>query len=106
MRREQRTSAMNVEVLAMTPATMSEWPLRYFVALWTTTSKPMAAGLKLTGGVKVLSMTEVSWCSRQKATTALRSPTCIGPDRESTNGIDEAACLAQPCICCLTWKLA
>ncbi len=37
---------------------MSEWPLRYFVALCRDRSKPAAVGRKLTGIAKVLSINQ------------------------------------------------
>lgn len=60
-----------------TPATMSLWPFKYLVALWTTTSKPISRGRKFTGLAKVLSITEIKPCSRAKSATARRCGTSI-----------------------------
>ena len=45
---------------AATPATTSEWPLRYLVAECTTTSKPRSSGRCRYGEAKVLSATLIS----------------------------------------------
>ena len=55
---------------------MSEWPLRYFVALWSDRSKPNSTARKFTGVANVLSIIEISPCSRANATAASRHPTC------------------------------
>lgn len=65
---------MNFRGPETTPASKSEWPFRYFVALCIT-MKPMLAGVHSTGVAKVLSTTGVRLCFLQKAATAVRSAT-------------------------------
>ncbi len=60
---------------ATVPATMSEWPFRYFVALCMTSSKPCSAGRKLTGVAKVASIVETRPRRFANAATAGRSIT-------------------------------
>ena len=48
------------------PATISLWPFRYFVQLWSTRSKPRSRGRKLTGVANVLSINETRpWDARE-----------------------------------------
>src|ERR1700741_2002305 len=49
------------------PATRSEWPPRYLVALWKTRSKPAWSGRKFTGDANVLSMTVTTPSRRPKS---------------------------------------
>src|SRR5437773_7437036 len=58
-------------------ATMSEWPLRCLVALWTERSNPCSGGRKFIGLAKVLSMIETSLLCFANSTTASRSGTCM-----------------------------
>ena len=48
-----RTSSTTVVAPATAPAMTSEWPFRYFVALWITTSAPSSRGRKFIGVAKV-----------------------------------------------------
>jgi len=59
------------------PATRSEWPLRYFVALWNDTSNPIDRGRKLTGLAKVLSTIAVRRSWRANSTIWRRRGTRI-----------------------------
>src|SRR6185437_16390556 len=62
---------------ATLPATMSEWPLRYFVALLKHRSNPIETGRRFTGVAKVLSITVTSLWRRAKATISRNRPTRI-----------------------------
>src|SRR5438876_6361139 len=71
------TFSIRLDFPTTAPATMSEWPLRYLVALWRDRSKPNSNGRKFTGLAKVLSIMETSPWLFAKLTTDSRSGTCI-----------------------------
>src|SRR5678816_3165512 len=58
-----------------TPPTMSEWPLRYFVAECSTRSAPYSSGRCRIGEQNVLSTTKIKPCLRANAPTFARSTT-------------------------------
>ena len=70
-----RSFERNSPLAHATPPTRSLWPPMYFVAEWTTTSKPSSAGLHRYGDANVLSTTAGTPAARHRFPSAARSAT-------------------------------
>ena len=66
-------SASSAPAATAMPPTMSEWPLRYLVAEWTTISAPCSIGRCSIGEQKVLSTTSSKSCFLANAESFFRS---------------------------------
>src|SRR3546814_9475168 len=85
------------------PPTMSEWPLRYFVAECMTTSKPSSSGRWTQGVAKVLSQAARMPRLRAKVATASRSTSfssgLVGRSEEHTSELQSLMRISYAVFC-------